>query len=258
MDKINLPIGVFDSGVGGISVLRQLRKLLPKEDFLYFGDCANAPYGTREMADVRELTLQAARWFFDQGIKALVVACNTATGAAIAALREEYPDEIIIGIEPAVMLAEHTFPAGRLGVMATPLTLHQEKYLTLISHIHSDVVSIPVTGLVELVEQGKGNAAEAEALLSKLLAPYAGKLDALVLGCTHYPFAAHVIEKLLPGTTLMDGGEGTARETLRRLRLGELLKTEGIGKTKFCFSKHERLTRALAMQLLQADIPEHL
>lgn len=258
MDKKDLPIGVFDSGVGGISVLRQLRKLLPMEDFLYFGDCANAPYGTREMSDVRSLTLQAADWLFGKGIKALVVACNTATGAAIAELRETYPEEIIIGIEPAIMLAEHTFPAGRLGVMATPLTLHQEKYLQLLTHIHSDVVSIPVTGLVELVEEGKGNDDEAETLLSRLLTPYAGKLDALVLGCTHYPFAAHAIGRLLPGTTLLDGGEGTAKETLRRLKLANLLKTEGIGEMKFHFSKHERLTRALAMELLQADIPEHL
>lgn len=258
MDKRDLPIGVFDSGVGGISVLRQLKKLLPHEDFLYFGDCANAPYGTRKREDVQTLTLAAAEWLFSKGIKALVVACNTATGAAITALREAYPEEIVIGIEPAIMLAEHTFPAGRLGVMATPLTLHQEKYLDLLTHIHSDVVSIPVTGLVELVERGKGNSKDAEALLETMLAPYRGKLDALVLGCTHYPFAAHAIERLLPGTTLMDGGEGTARETLRRLKLGNLLKSEGIGRMKFHFSKHERLTKALAMELFQADIPEHL
>ena len=128
MDRKNEYIAVFDSGVGGISVLRQLRRELPAERFLYFGDSANAPYGDRSVEEVRGLTLAAARKLMGRGVKALVVACNTATAAAIELLRQEYPDEIIIGIEPAVKLAAGRYPNGRIGVMATQVTLRQERF----------------------------------------------------------------------------------------------------------------------------------
>ncbi len=253
------PIGVFDSGVGGISVLRQLKKAMPGEDFLYFGDCGNAPYGIKDTETVRALTMDAAEMLFDAGVKALVVACNTATAAAIETLRSTWPDRIIIGIEPAVMLAEHQYPEGRLAVMATPLTLQLEKYRHLLTHVHSDVVSIPVKGLVELVEDGKAASPEAEDLLREILTPYVGKLDCLVLGCTHYPFAANTIGKILgPSTRLVDGGEGTASQTLRRLREAGLLNPQESGTVTFRFSGSDTGSAELAQTLMTADIPEHL
>lgn len=226
-------IGVFDSGVGGISVLRHLKRLLPGERFLYYGDSANAPYGTRTTVQVRELTLAAAEKMVAQGLKALVVACNTATAAAIRTLREKYPDLIVVGIEPALKPAVDQFPGGRIGVMATEVTLREEKFDTLLHRYgaNATITRIPAPGLVELVEAGKGNAKEAQILLSGILGPHIGKLDALVLGCTHYPLAAAAIRKVLgPRVVLLDGGEGTARETKRRLE-GAALLYDGPGET---------------------------
>ena len=218
-------IAVFDSGVGGISVLRHLRRELPGERFLYFGDSANAPYGTRPLEEIRALTVAAADMLLDRNVKALVVACNTATSAAISLLREKYPDRIIIGIEPALKLAADRFPGGTVGVMATPATLREEKFNRLMESCCGRCVTVklPAPGLVELVEKGLADSEESFALLTKLLGDWAGKLDALVLGCTHYPFAAATLGKILPGTVLLDGGEGTARETKRRLSQAGLL-----------------------------------
>ena len=208
-------IAVFDSGVGGISVLRQLRKVLPGERFVYYGDSANAPYGNRSTEEVRSLTLAAAeRIVTDFPVKALVVACNTATAAAIEDLRAQYADLIVVGIEPAVKLAADHHPGGNIGVMATRVTLREEKFDILMNRFNSDrsIYKIPAPGLVELIEQGKGDSEEAQIFLKELLAPYIGKLDALVLGCTHYPFVKHNIQALLgPGTEVLHGGEGTAR-----------------------------------------------
>ena len=150
MDTKNRYIAVFDSGVGGISVLRHLRAELPQERFLYFGDSANAPYGTRPTAQIRELTLAAAEKLVARGIKALVVACNTATAAAIEDLRREYPDIIVIGIEPALKLATDRYPGGTIGVMATPATLRERKFARLMERCadHCTVVKLPAAGLV--------------------------------------------------------------------------------------------------------------
>lgn len=220
-------IAVFDSGVGGLSVLRHLRHILPNERFLYFGDCANAPYGSRSTDAVRELTMAAAEKLLEgYPIKALVIACNTATSAAIGQLRETYRDLIIIGIEPALKLATDHFPGGHIGVMATEVTLREEKFNALLQRLGAGchVEKIPAPGLVELIEAGKADGPEALQLLDTILAPYRGKLDALVLGCTHYPFAAKAITQVLgDSVTLLDGGEGTARETKRRLEQAELL-----------------------------------
>ena len=226
MTNKNDYIGVFDSGVGGISVLRHLRAELPNERFLYFGDSANAPYGTRPTEEIRALTLAAAQKLMERGCKALVVACNTATAAAIEDLRRRYPDKIIIGIEPALKIASDRFPGSAVGVMATPATLRETKFARLLSRFeaHCQVVKLPAAGLVELVEAGKGNSADAENLLRPLLSPYKNQLSAVVLGCTHYPFAAGTISALLgENTVLLDGGPGTARETRRRLTEAGLL-----------------------------------
>ena len=151
-------IGVFDSGVGGISVLRQLKKLMPGERFLYYGDSANAPYGKRTSEEVKKLTLSAVEKMMTHSLKALVIACNTATSVAVRTLREKYPDLIVIGIEPAVKPAVDQFPGGKIGVMATEVTLGEEKFNTLLQRFAgcADIVKIPAPGLGELVESGKG------------------------------------------------------------------------------------------------------
>lgn len=246
-------IAVFDSGVGGLSVLRQLRRLMPGEKYLYFGDSANAPYGTRPTEEARALTLAAAqRLYRERRCKALVLACNTATAAAVAELRQLYPDRIIVGIEPALKLAADRYPGGTLGVMATQVTLREEKFDTLRHRFGADcrVISIPAPGLVELVEAGKADAPEAYALCQELLAPYAGALDALVLGCTHYPFAAKAIAAALgPGTELLEGGPGTARETRRRLAERDLLE-QGPGELILENSRDDPEILALCRKLL--------
>ena len=251
-------IAVFDSGVGGISVLRHLRRLLPQEQFLYYGDTANAPYGSRPTEQVRELTLAAVQKLTEHcPLKALVVACNTATAAAVKELRQQYPELIVIGIEPALKLAADHFPHGRIGVMATEVTLREEKFDTLLHRFDENctIAKIPAPGLVELVEAGKADSEEAEALLQNLLGSYAGKLDALVLGCTHYPFAAKAIRSVLgPDIPLLDGGEGTARETRRRLEQAGLLR-QGTGCVVLKSSAQEE-GYPMAARLLENDCSE--
>ena len=221
-------IGVFDSGVGGISVLRHLQRQLPGERFVYFGDSANAPYGCRSTEEVRALTLAAVKFLLSEyPLKALVIACNTATAAAVNDIRAAYPELIVVGIEPALKVAADHFPGGRVGVLATEVTLREEKFDTLLHRFDENVTiyKIPAPGLVELVEAGKVDTPETEDLLRKVLKPYIGNLDAVVLGCTHYPFARAAISRVLGNhVVLLDGGEGTARETRRRLQQAGLLE----------------------------------
>lgn len=248
-------IAVFDSGVGGISVLGELRRLLPGERYLYFGDSANAPYGTRPTAEVQALTFAAVeRLLWETPLKALVIACNTATAAAVAALRRKYPELIIIGIEPALKLAASRFPGGNIGIMATEVTLREEKLGHLMDRVadHCQIHKIPAPGLVELVEQGLADSPQAEALLSGILGPYVGKLDALVLGCTHYPFASKRISAVLgPCTALIDGGAGTARETQRRLSEAGLVEN-GPGSLTMTNSAPDPEMLELSWKLLHA------
>ena len=246
-------IAVFDSGVGGISVLRHLRRRMPGERYVYFGDSANAPYGSRTTEDVRALTLAAAAQLQDRyPLKALVLACNTATAAAVKDLRRQYPDLIVIGIEPALKLAADHFPGGRVGVMATEVTLREEKFDTLLHRFDENctVTKIPAPGLVQLIEAGKAESEETEALLRGILSPFENKLDALVLGCTHYPFAAKAISRILGDqVALLDGGDGTARETKRRLKAADLLE-EGDGELIITNSRGDEAMIRLSYELL--------
>ena len=245
-------IAVFDSGVGGISVLKHLVRILPQERYLYFGDSANAPYGTKTKEEVKHLTFAAAEKLMEKGIKALVVACNTATSAAIKDLRAACPDLIVIGIEPALKLAADQFPGGKLGVMATPMTLREEKFARLMERFANDctIHKIPAPGLVELIESGKADSGETDALLKTLFAPI-DSLDALVLGCTHYPFAAASLKRVLgDSVVLLDGGDGTARETKRRLAEKGLLR-EGNGEVIFENSANRPELLTLSRQLLE-------
>ena len=233
MNQIHDYIAVFDSGVGGISVLRHLLRVIPGERYLYFGDSANAPYGSRSTEEVRQLTLAAVKKLTSEyPVKALVIACNTATAAAVKQVRESYPNLIVIGIEPALKVAADHFPGGRIGVMATEVTLREEKFDILLHRFDEDctIAKIPAPGLVQRIEAGDTDGPETEALLRTMLADYIGRLDALVLGCTHYPFAAKAISRVLgENVRLLDGGDGTARETKRRLEAAGLLE-QGSGE----------------------------
>lgn len=245
-------IAVFDSGVGGISVLKDLVALMPGENYLYFGDSANAPYGKKTTEGVRELTLQNANMLFARGAKALVIACNTATSAAIDTLRETFPDKLILGIEPALKPAIQQFPTGNIGIMATDVTLREEKLQRLMAQFDTaKVVRIAAPGLVELIEAGKADQPEAEDLLRQILAPYAGKLDALVLGCTHYPFVKAPICRILgEKTVLFDGGAGVARQTRRCLEQSGLLH-DGEGSVTMENSAGTPRLLELSYQLLE-------
>ena len=227
-------IAVFDSGVGGVSVLRELRALCPQERYYYFGDSANAPYGLKTTEQVRELTLAAGRKLLvDLDCKALVVACNTATAAAITDLREQYPARIIVGIEPALKLACDRHPGGTIGIMATDVTLREKKLAALMERVKRDctVLRVGAPGAVQLVEAGRADTEEAVELMKEILGPYVGRLNALVLGCTHYPFLRGAMRRVLgDAVELLDGGEGTARETKRRLAEAGLLQEEGDGE----------------------------
>ena len=246
-------IAVFDSGMGGISVLRQLKKLMPGENYVYFGDSANAPYGSRTTEEVRALSLAAAEKLTSEfPVKALVVACNTATAAAIDVLRKTYPDLIVVGIEPALKLAYDSFPGGNLGVLATEVTLREEKFDALMHRFDNNctVYKIPAPGVANLIEAGKNDSPEMIALLRQLLAPYVGKLDALVLGCTHYPFITRNIASIMgPKTQLLHGGKGTARETRRRLEKAGLLN-DGDGSITILNSSPDPKMLKLANALL--------
>jgi len=256
MNQIKDYIAVFDSGVGGISVLRHLLQQLPGERFLYYGDSANAPYGSRSTEAVRELTLAAVKKLTTEyPIKALVIACNTATAAAVKQVRAAYPELIVIGIEPALKVAADHFPGGRVGVMATEVTLREEKFDTLLHRFDENctITKIPAPGLVQLVEEGKVDCRETDALLHTILDPYLGKLDALVLGCTHYPFAARAISRVLGETVvLLEGGDGTARETKRRLKEAGLLE-EGRGEVTIINSSSDQRMIRLSWERLNQE-----
>ena len=227
-NRIDLPIAVIDSGVGGISVLRELVKIMPEERFLYFGDSKNAPYGTKSRAEVRERTRNNLTALQKRGIKALVVACNTATSAAVRILREENPDLPIVGIEPAVKPASELCDFPRVLVMATPLTLKEEKFKNLVDRFahKGEFIPLPCPGLADLIEKGDVEGKEIEVYLQGLFAPYFDRnIDGVVLGCTHYPHVREVIDRVWRGrVAILDGGAGTAREAKRRIAAAGLLR----------------------------------
>lgn len=257
MEERELPVAVFDSGVGGISVLRELVKKMPGERFVYFGDSANAPYGTRSTDAVRELTMARIGELMERGAKAVVVACNTATSAAIGDLRRAYPNKIIVGIEPALKLAAENSPKGRILVMATDVTLREKKFQELMARFSEEhpVEGVHCPGLVERIEAGQVQGPQMEAYLRETLAPHlTADTAAIVLGCTHYPFVRKAVEKVAgPGIAVIDGGDGTARECRRRLKEAGLLREEGQGEVTLQNSDGSPRLFALMEQLLDME-----
>ena len=253
--KRELPIAVIDSGVGGISVLRELIGIMPNENYIYFGDSKNAPYGSKTRHEVLSLTRKNLAFLKKKGIKALVIACNTATSAAAKALREENPDLIIVGIEPAIKPASEICEKPRVLVMATGLTLREEKFTALVNRFSGkgEFIPLPCHGLVELIEKGDCESGEIDEYLTKLFAPYKDKkIDGVVLGCTHYPHVKEMIARHFPtATKIIDGGEGTARQTRRKLEeAGLLSENECEGKIEVLNSSGDEKMIEISKKLL--------
>lgn len=219
------PIGVFDSGVGGLSVLRALRTELPLERFVYIADSGHAPYGERDDAHVITRSHAIARYMVEQHrIKALVVACNTATAAAIKLLRQTHPDLPIVGIEPALKPAIAMSKTGRIGVMATRGTLNSEKFRNLLESMQGQATFVlqPCDGLADAIERADATKTVAACAMYTvamgLFGSESGAMDTLVLGCTHYPFASDTLRSLVgPDVAFLEGGMPVARQTRRML-----------------------------------------
>ena len=230
MDK-RQPIGVLDSGLGGVSVLRALRDLLPQENYLYFGDSANAPYGVKSEEEIRVLSFNVVEKLVAQGVKAIVIACNTITSAAVTALREKYADLIIVGTEPAVKPAIFFRPRGKVLVMATTATLQGTRFQALVQRWQGEatIIACPCPGLMEFVERGDTQSPELREYLTKKINSVKGwKADCVVLGCTHYPFVQNMIQELMgKKVRIFDGAPGIARQVERRLEKADLLNDEG-------------------------------
>ena len=233
-------VGVFDSGVGGISVLRALVGELPHEDFRFFGDSANAPYGEKTEARVLDLSRDITEHLLAAGAKAIVIACNTATSVAAATLRAAYPDVPIVGIEPALKPAARALPKGRILVMATEVTLRLEKYHELVRAWggECEVVPVPCPGLAARIEHGNLDGSDLVEMIEGYVGAYAGKVDGVVLGCTHYPFVRRQIAGVVgEGVRFFDGGAGTARQLRARLTETDMLaKSEQPGRVEFSSS----------------------
>ncbi|MFS2138065.1 glutamate racemase [Duganella sp. Dugasp56] len=228
------PIGVFDSGVGGLSVLRHIRAQLPNEDLIYFADSGHAPYGEKTEQYVVDRSLAIAAFLLERGAKALVVACNTATVAAIKAVRARYPDLPVVGVEPGLKPAAAATRNGKVGVLATARTLKGEKFLQLREQISAaskaEFLLQPAVGLVDQIELGDLQTPMIDSMLEKYVAPLLEQgADTLVLGCTHYPFVQTGIERVLrdhgrQDVVLIDTGDAVARQLVRLLDAAKLLR----------------------------------
>lgn len=220
-------IGVFDSGLGGLSVLAEIRRLLPQESLIYVADSAHVPYGEKTAAQIIDRSLLLSGFLLDQNVKALVVACNTATAAAIQVLRERWPNLIVVGMEPAVKPAAALSKSGKIGVLATTGTLRSAKFAALLQR-YSDQVEVltqPCPGLVEQIEAGQLDSPDTLQLLEQYTQPLlAAGCDSLILGCTHYPFVRPALQQLVGDqVALIDTGTAVARHLRQRLEQQELL-----------------------------------
>lgn len=210
----NAPVGVFDSGVGGLSVLREIHQRLPQESLLYLADSAHVPYGEKSADYIRQRCQRITEFLLKQGAKALVVACNTATAAAVNDLRAHYPQLPVVGMEPALKPAVAHTQTGVVGVLATTGTLNSARFAALLERYSGStrILTQPCPGLVELIEEGQLDGPKTRQLLERLTAPLlAIGCDTLILGCTHYPFIKPLLQQILPpSVSLIDTGAAVA------------------------------------------------
>lgn len=238
MTQPNSPIGIFDSGVGGLSVLRAVRRALPHEAVLFMGDQSHVPYGPRTKDQIRDFSRTITSFLLSQGAKLIVVACNTASAAALHTLRDEFPDVPFVGMEPAVKPAAETTHTGKVGVLATPTTFAGELYASVVERFANGVTLFQDTcpGLVEQIEQGNLNGPETRRILENALTPMlAGGIDMVVMGCTHYPFVIPLIEEITgPGVRTIDPAPAVARQVRRLLEQRDLINpSEKLGEMAF-------------------------
>ncbi len=255
------PIGVLDSGVGGLSIVRELRAQLPSENLIYLADQAHVPYGTRPIAQVRAFTEAIVRFLLAQEVKLVVVACNTASAAALHALRATFPHVPFVGMEPAVKPAAQATQSGVIGVLATEATFQGELYASVVGRFAQGVrvEKQACPEFVTLVEAGQTHTEAARAAVRKRLAPLlrAG-VDQLVLGCTHFPFLAHLLqEEAGPHVTLVDPSAAVARQVGRVLRAREAARmTSAPGELRCYTTGSPQAFRRALRTLLGAEVAE--
>ncbi|MBU3709867.1 MAG: glutamate racemase [Burkholderiaceae bacterium] len=254
------PIGIFDSGIGGLSVLRHVQSLLPDESLLYFADSGFAPYGEKPEAVIVDRAVSIAAFLLTQHIKALVVACNTATAAAIAGLRARYPDLPVVGVEPGLKPAASLTRSGTVGVLATANTLASEKFLKLQSQVAQDAsvtfLLQACNGLAHHIEKGELSSRETQQLVEQYVKPLlAQHADTLVLGCTHYPFVEQLIRDVAgPDVNIVDTGEPVARQLQRLLTQRDLLRSTAAAGHLLAYTTGSSSTLSLAFsKLLRLD-----
>jgi glutamate racemase len=237
------PIGVFDSGVGGLSVLSAIHQLLPNESYLYFGDQKHVPYGLRSLDEVREFSEEIARFLIVLEAKVIVVACNTASAAALHSLRQEFPQVTIVGMEPAVKPAAENTSTGVVGVLATPATFQGALYSSVVERFASNVIVLQHTcpGLVQQIESGSLNDNKTRAILEAALCPMLEQgIDTVVLGCTHYPFVIPIIQRIVgPDVRVIDPAPAIARQVSRLLESSGRSATSPIKKEVNYFTSGE-------------------
>jgi glutamate racemase len=230
-------IGVFDSGVGGLSVWREVTALLPAQGIVYFADQGHVPYGPRPMEQIRAFSEAIARFLLEQDCRLIVVACNAASAAALKHLRAVFPAVPFVGMEPAVKPAAQTTRTGKVGVMATPATFQGELFASVVERFAADVqlVNQVCPGLVEQVEAGRLDAPDTEAMLRQYLAPMtAANVDTIVLACTHYPFLAPAIRRIVgPAVRVIDPAPAIAQQVKRVMEQRRVLEPAGEAKHIF-------------------------
>ncbi|MGP1570105.1 MAG: glutamate racemase [Eubacteriales bacterium] len=250
-------IGVFDSGLGGISVLKAILKELPNERYIYFGDSANAPYGTKEKEQIVELTEKNINMFIKMGAKAVVLACNTATSMAAKTLRHKYRELPIIGVEPAIKPAALENKGKKIVIMATPATVKGVQFVELAKRFKdcANLVPLACPGLMEFVERGEFESKNLyDYLQEKLESEIKKDLAAVVLGCTHYPFIKKAISNVAgKDVKIYDGSNGTARQLVRVLREKNLISKTGDSSLEILNSASEEFVKR-AYMLLEKDI----
>src|SRR5512138_2897685 len=226
MPSSTSPIGIFDSGVGGISVLRAIREQMPEESIIYFGDQGHVPYGSRSMEQIQSFSEAIARFLLEQGAKIIVVACNTASAAALKYLREKFPAIQFVGMEPAVKPAVEYTHTGKVGVLATPATFQGALYASVVERFAHGVELFQnaCPGLVQQIEQGNLHGRETRRILEEALLPMLEKnIDTVVLGCTHYPFVIPLIQRIVgENVRVIDPAPAVARQTERLLEANGL------------------------------------